>query len=332
MAQKDKTKEGLIKDIKLLKKRIAELETVDTESKKAEEALQQSEGNFKGIVENANDGMLIGTGEEGWHVYANRRAVEITGYSIEELLKTRIRDLVHPDEFPKLIERYKKRLAGLEVPKPYETILVNKEGIKVPIEISPSRTIWQNQLADMVVFRDITKRKQEEEALRASEAKYRLLAENLPQKIFIKDRNLVYIFCNKIYARDLKVEAEEIKGKTDYDFYPKELAEKYRADDKRIMESGKIEDIEEKYIQDGQEGFVHIVKAPVMDEQGNAIGILGVFWDITETKKMEEEARKRLQELEVFYKASMGREERIIELKKEIEMLKKELEANRKTL
>jgi len=145
------------------------------------------------------------------------------------------------------------------------------------------------------MFLESSERKKAEEVLRASEARYRLLAENLPQKIFIKDRNSVYIFCNKNYARDLKIRSEEIAGKTDYDFYPKELAEKYRADDKRVMESGKIEDIEEKYIQDGQERFVHTVKTPVRDEQGNVMGILGIFRDITE-RKLAEEALKESEE------------------------------------
>ena len=66
-----------------------------------------------------------------------------------------------------------------------------------------------------------------DEALRESEEKHRTLLENLPQKIFFKDKNSVYISCNENYARDLKIKAEEIAGKTDYDFYPKELAEKY---------------------------------------------------------------------------------------------------------
>ena len=148
-----------------------------TERKRAEEALRQSEENFQALAENANDGILIAMGEEGWHVYANRRAVEITGYPVQELLKTCIRDLAHPDELPKLTERYKKRLTGLEVPKPYETALVNKDGIKVPIEISPSKTTWQNQPAEMVIFRDITERKRAEEALREEEEKFRAIAD-----------------------------------------------------------------------------------------------------------------------------------------------------------
>jgi PAS domain S-box-containing protein len=126
------------------------------------------------------------------------------------------------------------------------------------------------------------------EILQASENKSKILLENLPQKIFYKDKNSVYVSCNNNYARDLKTQPDEIIGKTDYDFYNKELAEKYRADDKRIMESGKTEYIEEKYIQNGQEVFVQTVKTPLEDEKGNAIGILGIFWDITERRQIEE--------------------------------------------
>jgi len=77
------------------------------------------------------------------------------------------------------------------------------------------------------------------------------------------------------------------------------LAEKYRADDKRIMQSGKTEDIEEDYVQDGQKILVHTVKTPVSDENGNVVGILGIFWDITERKRAEEERERLHAELEV---------------------------------
>lgn len=136
-----------------------------------------------------------------------------------------------------------------------------------------------------------------EQALRQSEKKYRTLLENLPQKIFHKDRNSVYVSCNENYATDLNIRPDEIVGKTDYDFFPLHLAEKYRLDDKRIMELETTEDIDESYIENGQKMIVHTVKTPIKDEKGTVVGILGIFWDITEWKRAEKELHKRTHEL-----------------------------------
>lgn len=133
-------------------------------------------------------------------------------------------------------------------------------------------------------------RKRAAEALSMSENKYRVLLENLPQRIFYKDINLVYVSCSENYAKDLHIRPEEIVGKTDYDFYPKDFAEKYRADDKMVIESGQTIDAEEKYVKDEKELFIHTIKTPLRDEHGAIIGILGVFLDVSEKVALQMEA------------------------------------------
>jgi len=136
-----------------------------------------------------------------------------------------------------------------------------------------------------------------EESLRESEWRFRSLVENLPVKVFIKDRESVYIDCNPSYAMDLGINPKEIRGKTDYDYYPKELAEKYRAVDRMVMEFSREEDIEEPYYTNGRQKWVRTIRTPLMDEAHNVTGILGVFWDVTERKQAERELRFREAEL-----------------------------------
>ena len=74
------------------------------------------------------------------------------------------------------------------------------------------------------------------------------------------------------------------------------MAEKYRTDDKRIIETGKTEDIEEKYIENGGERWVHTIKTPYKDAKGNIIGVLGIFRDITEHKQAEDKIKASAEE------------------------------------
>lgn len=135
-------------------------------------------------------------------------------------------------------------------------------------------------------------------ALRESEHRYKTLLQNIPQKILYKDVNSRYMLCNESYARSLNIAPEETYGKTDFDFFSKSMAEKYIADDRRIMQKGLPEEIEEQHILNGKELTVHTLKAPVRNEEGDIIGIFAIFWDITARKEAEKNQARLYRELE----------------------------------
>ena len=104
---------------------------------------------------------------KGEHVYANKRASEITGFSVQEILEAKMQDLAHPDELQNLKKRLRERLNGKTIPPRYETAVLRKDGKKVPVEITGAKTSWHGQPADIVIIRDIRERKRREGELEA---------------------------------------------------------------------------------------------------------------------------------------------------------------------
>ncbi|OGI02615.1 MAG: hypothetical protein A2X42_10935 [Candidatus Margulisbacteria bacterium GWF2_38_17] len=144
----------------------------------------------------------------------------------------------------------------------------------------------------------IGERERVEDALIYSEHKHRLLLENLPQRIFFKTKDLLYSYCNNNYANDLSITPLLIEGKSDFDLFPNHLAEQYRSKDKEVMATGTISDTEEEYILKDTKYWVHTIKVPVKNKDGEVEGILGIFWDITDRKLEAEEIQQVNEELE----------------------------------
>ena len=141
-----------------------------------------------------------------------------------------------------------------------------------------------------------------EKELQNSEEVLEMLMNNIPNQVFWKNRDLIYMGCNHAFAEVTGMgDPSEVIGKTDYDFHRDSThADSYREWDKKIMEPGEsVLEIEESYHSaDGSEGTVLTSKVPLRDKYGRVFGILGICTDITERKKMELENESLIRELQ----------------------------------
>lgn len=146
--------------------------------------------------------------------------------------------------------------------------------------------------SNISLAKQLLDQKRSEEKLQASEMRYKTLIEHLPARIFLKDTDSTYISCNPRFAQDIGIEADDIAGKNDFDFYSPMFAEKYRADDRQIIATQEDKVFFEKYPLKDQDIWVQTTKTPVKNEHGEISGILGIFWDIDDRIKTEQQLKQ----------------------------------------
>lgn len=145
----------------------------------------------------------------------------------------------------------------------------------------------------MVLATYFTERKQVEAVLRESQANIKAILDNSPYMAWLKDTSGRYIRINKVYANYIRLkDARQIIGKTDFDLWPKELAEKYRADDADVMATRQSKHVEELSFDGSKKHWVETFKTAIIDEHANVLGTVGFAHDITERKQTEEQIHK----------------------------------------
>jgi PAS domain S-box-containing protein len=142
------------------------------------------------------------------------------------------------------------------------------------------------------VVTEITERKRWEEAMLASESKYRLLTENLEQCVFLKDGAMRYVAANRRFCEELGLGEPELVGKTDLDFHSPETAARMQGDDRRVLSEGKRLEREEQIRFNGKVRTVRMAKTPVRDARDQVVGVLGIVWDVTEQHALEAQLRQ----------------------------------------
>jgi PAS domain S-box-containing protein len=117
-----------------------------------------------------------------------------------------------------------------------------------------------------------------------------MLIENLEQCVFLKDAGSRFVAVNRRFCEALGRTEADVLGRTDFDFYPQELAEQYVADDRRVLTGQRLEQ-DERTLVGGETRLVRVVKTPLRDG-GRIVGVLGIFWDVTAQHALEQQLRQ----------------------------------------
>src|SRR6201997_1885723 len=140
---------------------------------------------------------------------------------------------------------------------------------------------------------EISERRRAEEALRASEERLQDILDNTTAVVFVKDLDLRYLLVNREYERRHQVRRDQICGKSDFDIFPHNVAEKVRANDRHVIEAGTPIQFEEAVpMREGERQYI-VVKFLLRDRTTKPYAICGIATDITELKRAEELQARR---------------------------------------
>ncbi len=279
------------------------LEQEITDHKNAQKALLESEENFRRSLDESPLGVRIVTAD-GETIYANQAILDIYGHdTIEDLKATNVMTRYTKESLAEFQIRSEKRKSGDYGPAEYEITIIRKTGEVRYLQVYRKEILWGGERQYQVVYQDITGKKQAENALRESEARYRTLVENANDIVFGTDNTGHFTFANPATLRITKYDEEEVIGM----HYPDLIRPDMRDEAIRFFGRQFVKGLQNTYSEypiitkDGHEVWLGQNTQPIV-ENGNVTGFQAVSRDITDRKRLEaelKESEERYRELSI---------------------------------
>jgi PAS domain S-box-containing protein len=262
----------------------------------------RDQGMDVGKLFNLSLDMLCVADFDGYFRIVNKAFQNILGYSEQELLETPFIEFVHPDDRDATLAAMQQLEEGIPV-RHFENRYRCNDGSYRWLAWTSVPDVEEGY--EYAVARDITGQKTMQQELAAQRDLFDSVVFNVPASIFWKDRDSVYLGVNERFVQDAGLDgSQQIIGKTDYDLaWTREQADFYRACDRTVMETGEaMLNIEESQLRvNGEKVDLLTNKVPLRDEQGQVIGLLGIYMDITRRKQAETTLRKSEARLQTLF-------------------------------
>jgi PAS domain S-box-containing protein len=304
------------------------LEDLETSRKETVATMQKIDAMSQAVYD-----ALVMIDDQGKVQFWNQGAVKLFGYSAEEAMGMDFHTAVVPAGEQEKAQAGLRHFAatgqGVLFGGTVETHAVNRAGQTFPVEVNLSPFQVGEKWFAVGTVRNITERKQAEAALRTSQSQMRTLVDSFQSLIFMKDAEGRYLLINAFNEQNTGVPERDVLGKTDFDILPRELAEKIVAQDREVMDARKGVTFE----MPGRPGTDRVFlanKVPLINEIGEVYGICGISTDITDRKLAEKELQEKMEELERFSRLTINREEKMIQLKEEINTLLEQMGKEKK--
>lgn len=316
-----------------------------SERRNREEELRAREREFQTIAENSPD-IIVRFDWEIRHVYINKAIEKVTGIPRENFIGKTHEELGFPLEIYREWKEYQRTV--FETGEPLEVEFSSEAGGTTTFfnaRIVPEVNEKGDVETVLAIARDVTRMKAAEQeleairndlevrvaertrdlqrandSLRELEQQQKTILNTQTDMAWLKDAEGHFLAVNEAVVKACGLPYDEVIGKTDYDLWPRDLAERYRRDDSTVMQSRRMLRTEEPF-QKASDRVVWLetIKLPVIDKDGRVIGTTGVARDITQRKEIEQGLKRSNFDLEEIVR------ERTVELEKANEGLKREM-------
>ena len=265
---------------------------------------------------------------DGRFVEVNKPFCNLAGYSRKELLSMSFEEITHTDDISYVMKKFQSVLDGKSSSFKLEKRFIRKDRSIIWVHLTASliRNEKKQPVCFVGTFEDITKHKQAESAMSMEKTLLRTLIDQIPSGIFVKDKDYKKIIVNTEHLREVRDHLKslgrdeniDILNKTDFDVFPRELAEKFFNDDQKVIRDGQsiINKVEYGVNPDGTRTWFLVSKVPLYDREGKITGMVGVTSNITSQMEIEEElinAKEKAEEsdrLKSIFLANMSHEVR----------------------